>query len=183
MALLFQHPKAESTMFAVKSVVYRTRGLVLSVALLGFLVFHPALSAPAEFADAAASGGKASLTLTTSRLAATEDAGKLLHVFMVAVVPQAGGDAVFARTKQQWVRIDSFAVPELQSIVGSPNREPLPVSNDLDVRSMPGTTVFLGYGLDGSGAATAFDEMIVAKRYRLIYTIAPGSGDTGAAAP
>lgn len=142
-----------------------------------------AVSAPANFADATTVGGKASLTLTTSFSAATEDAGRLLHAYMVALVPVVGGNDVYSRTAKQWVRFDGLFVPELISTLGSPSSQSLPIVNAMDVREIAGTRVYLGYGLDGTSAATPFDEMLLAQRYRLIHTIDAGWNDTGTSAP
>lgn len=101
-------------MFAVARVIANRVGKLALMAVL-FVLSPPAVCAPAEFSDAAVIGGKASLTLTTAFLAATEDKGRLLRVYMVAVVPQAGGDALFARTPREWVRIEFFPIPELLS--------------------------------------------------------------------
>jgi len=161
----------------------RVGQLALMAALLWGICTPGARGAPAEFADAGVVGGKVSLTLTTAFSAATEDTGRSLRVYLIAVIPRAGGDAVFARTTREWVRIGPGSIPELLATVGATQRQPLPVVQDMDVRSIPGTAIYLGYGLDGTSASTAFDEMILAKRYRLIHTVDTGSGDTGASAP
>lgn len=147
---------------------------------LSALFCLPAAWAAAEFADAAASGDRRSLTLTTTLGVAAEDAALPLRVYMIAIVPRADGDDLYARTATGWMRVGTGTAPELLAATGQAASGELPIIENLDMSELGGTAVYVGYGLEGTGTGSAFDEMLQSRRYRLIHTVDTGWQDTGA---
>jgi hypothetical protein len=153
-------------------------------ALLAWLgLVPPALAAPADFANATASGGRERLSLIASFAGATEDVGKRLQVYLIALVPTRAGTVVHARDARGWRSVEALPVPSLLETTGKTARQLLPVLDRMDVREIVGTRIYLGYGLDGTSAGTAFDEMLGAQRFRLIHTVGNGTNDSTANSP
>ncbi len=136
-----------------------------------------AIAGAAFFAAPNMTGERTSQTLTASFVAASDDIGRSLRVYLVAVVPTIQGDVAFARTSREWVRLNAYPAPELLATTGSPSAQPLPVVETMDMRTIVGTRLYLGYGLDGIADQQAFDEMLAAGRYRLIHTVGNGTQD------
>lgn len=143
----------------------------------------------AVFADAAALGGKSSLTLTSAFSAASADVGLPLQAYLLALVPTPADDVVYARNAQEWVHVGAApqptSIPAWLSTVGTTRSQALPIIDNMDVRDIPGTRVYLGYGLDTGASGAAFEEMLRSQRYRLIHTVSATDtwNDTGVAAP
>lgn len=157
--------------------------LLLATVLAWFGSLPATAGSPADFAAAVARGGRESQTLTTTFAAASEDVGKPLSVYLVAIVPSSAGATTFVRNAQGWLRVDTLSAPTLLDTVGSVSPRALPVAENMDMREIAGTRVYLGYGIDGTSAATAFEEMLAAQRFRLIHTVGNGTNDSTVSAP
>lgn len=149
---------------------------LLYVGVLGLSVLSsPALSAPAAFSDGVAQGSEASLTLQAPFAPASDDLGKPLSVYVVAIVPLGGKNLVYAKTASGWQAVSGMLVPPYQSTVSAAASHTLDILQGVDVRGIAGAMLYVGYGLESGAGESAYDEMLRNKKYKLVYTFGKGS--------
>ena len=138
-----------------------------------------AVAAPFQLSEVQTSGTEASLSLQTTLTLAAEDVGKTIHVFVVAQVPNGGGDKWYARSPKEWQALAGSAVPAFLTQTAASANTRVDLSQSEDARGLAGTHLYAGYGLSVDGADAAFAEMLRGSRYRLAYSFAasPSAAD------
>lgn len=137
------------------------------------------LSAPASFSDAIAQGSNSSLTLQASLSPASDDIGKAISVYLVAVVPSGGNNLVYAKSPDGWLPAGAPPVPKLLAGISAEGSQILDIVQNVDVRALSGTVIYAGYGLESASGESSFDEMARNNRYRLIYTLGGATAGVG----
>lgn len=144
-------------------------------------------AAPASFADAVHHGNNSSLSLTASFTPDSAHKDHELHVFALAWVPvtrtaQGLTGRWFAKTSRNWIPLSVGQTwPVAMTIPPGQPPQPITLLVDDDLRSVMGTSVYVGYGVSNKDAASAAADMVANTRYRIVYTVNQSPSDTGQA--
>ena len=133
-----------------------------------------AIAAPVSISDAQASGSERSLTLQTRLQPASEDLGKSIRIFAMALVPSDQGGKLYAKSAAGWEAVTANTAPSLMAPVVADSSHAVVLAQGEDATGLAGTTVYVGYGVDTSGNDSALADMLRNGRYRLVYTFASG---------
>lgn len=129
-----------------------------------------AFGAPVSIAQAMATGSERSLTLQTSVQPDSDDVGKSISMFVIGLVPSDQGGRLFAKAPTGWIAVQGNSAPSLVAQTTAQTHHTLALAQGEDARGLAGTTIYVGYGLEGSGADSALSDMLRNQRYRLVYT-------------
>lgn len=147
-----------------------SRWLVLPLTIAGLsLGLAHAVTAPV-FLDALPEGPDSGLSLKGYVLPGSADIGKPVSLFVVALLPGVGSP-VFALTPQGWVKSGLDTVPPFASGLTASESHTLDVLAKTDIRSLAGTSLFVGYGVEGTTSGSAFADMLQNGKYRLVSTL------------
>lgn len=150
------------------------------------LTAPPTLAASASFADAVSQGTAGSLTLRASFTPASADVGQAISIYVVAALPSGGASVLYANTSSGWTPVTG-SLPKFQAGTSASSSISLDILQNVDVRSLSGAQIYIGYGLDSTGSA--YDDMLRNQRYRLVHTVSastttkPGGPSAAAACP
>ncbi|MHB9116785.1 MAG: hypothetical protein ACYC2R_00730 [Burkholderiales bacterium] len=122
--------------------------------LASFLAYTPVATATAQ-----GSNSNLSLTAQVSGAGNYVSAGNPVNVYVAAIY----GGAVFFNNGTTWVQWNGGTMPPYTSGVKAGDRT-LSILSNLDVSSLSGTTIFVGYGVDQN-------DMINNTAYSSVYTI------------
>lgn len=149
---------------------------MLLVAWLG-LCAGAAAGADAAFADATTQGDAGSFSLQAGFAPASADLGRSIDIYVLAVVPQQGGQMrQYAKTVDDlWLAAAVPPLPPYRTGVVASATHTLDIVRTLDVRGLTGTALYVGYGL-AEGAVSSYDDMAGRGNYRLIHTLGQTSG-------
>ncbi|MBZ0092361.1 MAG: hypothetical protein K8F27_09100 [Sulfuricellaceae bacterium] len=125
---------------------------VQQYSLASFLAYTPVATATAQ-------GSNSNLSLTAQVNGAGNYSGKTVNVYVAAIY----GGLVFFNNGMSWAQWTGGTMPPYASGVKAGDRT-LSILSNLDVSSLSGTTIFVGYGVDQ-------DDMINNTAYSSVYTI------------
>ncbi len=131
-----------------------------------------------SIADAQGSGSERSLTLQTLLQPASEDLGKSIRIFAIALVPSDQGGKLYARSAAGWQAVTANTAPSAIGPVLAESSHAVGLAQGDDATGLAGTTMYVGYGVDSSGSESALADMLRNGRYRLVYTFASGPAVT-----
>ena len=124
----------------------------------------------ADATDAVVTGSISSVSLQSVLRPQAQDVGKSIQLFAIALVPTAQGDKAYVKTQSGWQAVLSGRpIPALSQALAA-EEHPIALTQFDDARGLTGTRVYVGYGLQGAAADSAWQEMIQSGRYRLVYT-------------
>ncbi len=133
------------------------------------------------FLDALPQGTDSALSLKGYFLPRADDVGKPISIFVVAILPHAGAPA-YAKTPAGWLAIDLARPGTLLTLANhvaaglSHTIELLPT---MDIRTLYGTAIYVGYGVEGTSDDAALLDMLQHTKYRLIHTLKPSVSMSG----
>ena len=154
-----------------RSLVCRTGwGLLMGLGCAGLVTAEPL-----HISEAQPLGPESSLTLQTTLRPASEDVGKAIRIFAVALVPTGQGVSVFSKTSTGWQLVQGDTAAALQVHSQANTSHTISLAQGEDARGLVGTTVYVGYGLEGNPAESALADMLRNKRFSRVYAFGPSA--------
>lgn len=146
-----------------EGIAARANALLLAALLLAY-PFMQATSAPLDFSiTGSVSGSNRQLVLNAAVEPATADNGKTGSLYIWAL----NNGSWYFLTAAGWRPWNNEEIPPVYRM-GALSRQTLPVlDGSLDVSSLVGTEVYVGYGLN-------LQDMLSGSKYTKIHTISPG---------
>lgn len=147
----------------------KTRLITTAIALW-LAASSAAQAAPANATDAVVTGSISSVSLQSTLRPDARDVGQSIQIFAIALVPTGQGEKAYVKTPSGWQSVLSGSpIPTLGQAMAAAEHTVALTQFD-DARGLTGTRVFVGYGLQGATADSAWQDMIQSGRYRLVYT-------------
>lgn len=151
------------------------RHMFCVIGMMAGLACPPARAAGTDaiFLDGLPQGPDSALSLKGYFLPRADDLGRSISIFAVAILPQVGAPA-YAKTPEGWVAIDLArpeSVPPLASRVAAGASHTIELLPGMDVRTLDGTAIYVGYGVEGASGDAAFLDMLQNTKYRKVHTL------------